>query len=220
MNTKIKILVACEESGEVRRALRDREFNAWSCDLLPASDGDGHHMQCDVFDVLDEGWDAMLVFWPCTRLCNSGVRWLHGRNLWADMEDSARKFRRLLEFEGIQFRAMENPIPHKYALEVIGSKYDQIIQPWQFGHGETKATCLWLRNLPQLRPTDVVAGRAKRIHRMPEKADRGRIRSRTYSGVAAAMAEQWGDWITAHIEPPAQRLTPRDWLTESVEAPA
>jgi hypothetical protein len=210
MENKIKILMACEESGECRRAFRDRGFDAWSCDLQPASDGDSHHLQCDVFDVLGDGWDAMLAFWPCTRLCNSGVRWLHERDLWAEMEHSAQKFRRLLEFHDIQFRAMENPIPHKYALDIIGSRYDQIIQPWQFGHGETKATCLWLRNLPKLRQTDVVAGRDHRIHRLPPTKDRGRIRSKTYPGIASAMAQQWGDWIMTHIEPSTQRLTADD----------
>jgi hypothetical protein len=115
------------------------------------------------------------------------------------MEDAARKFRRLLEFDRIPFRAMENPIPHKHALNIIGSRYDQIIQPWQFGHGETKATCLWLRNLPELRPTDVVDGREHRIHRLPETTDRAIIRSKTYPGIASAMAQQWGAWIMAHI---------------------
>jgi len=194
----MRILLACEESGECRRAFRRRGFDAWSCDLVPSHDNSPHHIQRDVFEILADGWDAMLAFWPCTRLCNSGVRWLAERDLWSEMIESARRFRRLLEFEDIPFRALENPIPHKYAVEVIGEKYDQIIQPWQFGHGETKATCLWLRGLPPLRPTKVVAGRAQRIHMMPPSPKRGALRSRTYPGIAAAMAEQWGDWIRAN----------------------
>ena len=135
----------------------------------------------------------MIAFWPCTRLCNSGVRWLHERNLWAEMKESAESFRRLLEFEKIPFRGMENPIPHKYALEIIGSKYDQIIQPWQYGEGVTKATCLWLRGLPKLRPTNIVDGREPKIHQMSPSADRGFLRSKTFPGIAEAMADQWGE---------------------------
>lgn len=196
----IKILLACEESGACRHEFRSRGFDAWSCDIRPASDGGEHHIQRDVFEVLGWGWDAMIAFWPCTRLCNSGVRWLHERDLWDEMEDSARKFRRLLDYGGIRFRAMENPIPHKYAIGIIGAKYDQIIQPWQFGHGETKATCLWLRGLPPLQPTCIVAGRDARIHRMPPGENRGVMRSKTYPGIAKAMADQWGDHLLANIE--------------------
>lgn len=189
----MKILVACEESGEVRKSLRRRFHNAWSCDLLPADDGDPHHIQDDIFSVLwaDPAWDAMLAFWPCTRLCNSGVRWLEERNLWEDMRKSARCFRKLLNFTPIPKRALENPIPHKYAVREIGCKYDQIIQPWQFGRGETKATCLWIRNLPLLRPTQIVSGRYPRLHRLSPSPDRAKLRSRTYTGIAEAMADQW-----------------------------
>lgn len=196
-----RILVACEESGRVRSALRRRGFDAWSCDLMPAHDGDQHHLQCDVFDILNDGWSGMLAFWPCTRLCNSGVRWLAERNLWHEMEESAHKFKRLLEFDAIPVRALENPIPHKYALQIIGSKYDQIIQPWQFGHGETKATCLWLRGLPRLVPTKIVSGRIGRIHMMPPGPRRSIERSRTYPGIAEAMADQWGPILAGGIEP-------------------
>lgn len=158
-----------------------------------------HHMQCDVFSVLHLNWDAMFAFWPCTRLCNSGVCWLSKRNLWAEMRESAACFRRLLEYDAIPFRALENPIPHKYAVAEIGAKYDQIIQPWQFGHGETKATCLWLRNLPPLTPTNIVEGREHRLHRLPPSKDRALLRSKTYPGIAEAMAEQWGGYIRDEI---------------------
>ena len=208
-----RILVACEESGRVRSALRRRGFDAWSCDLLPAGDGDEHHMQGDVFDVLGDGWAGMLAFWPCTRLCNSGVRWLAERNLWQEMEESARKFKRLLDFDGIPVRGLENPIPHKYALQIIGSRYDQIIQPWQHGHGETKATCLWLRGLPLLNPSRTVDGREGRIHRMAPGPTRSVERSKTYEGIAAAMADQWGVLLSGGIEPSTERLTGRDQLT-------
>lgn len=188
----MRILIACEFSGVVRRAFRERGHDAWSCDLLPAEDGDRHHIQCDVFDVLDMGWQMMLAFWPCTRLCNSGVRWLAERNLWGPMRESAECFKRLLNCDSIPIRGMENPVMHKYAREIIGSRHDQVVQPWQFGHGETKATCLWLRGLPKLMPTRIVAGREARIHRMSPGKNRGHERSRTYPGIAAAMAQQWG----------------------------
>ena len=191
----MRVLVACEESGAVRRAFRVLGVDAWSCDILPADDGSMHHMQCDVFQVLHLKWDAMIAFWPCTRLCNSGVSWLQRRNLWGEMKESARSFRRLLEYESIPHRALENPIPHKYAVEEIGAKYDQIIHPWQFGHGETKATCLWLRGLPPLSPTQVVDGREHRLHRLPPSKERAKLRSKTYPGIARAMAEQWTKYL-------------------------
>ncbi|TXT66062.1 MAG: hypothetical protein BAJALOKI3v1_50062 [Promethearchaeota archaeon] len=193
----IKVLLACEESGECRRAFRKIGFDAWSCDIIPASDNSDYHIQDDIFNVLNnkQEWHCMIAFWPCTRLCNSGVRWLHERNLWTEMEQSALKFKYLLEFNNIPLRGMENPIPHKYALDIIGSKYDQIIHPWQFGHGETKSTCLWLRGLPKLTPTNITNDRQHRIHRLPPSSDRSKIRSRTYPGIAKAMADQWGKAI-------------------------
>lgn len=149
-------------------------------------------MQCDLREVDQRGWDLAILHPPCTRLTNSGVRWLNERNLWGELDDAAAFFHFCLNFpaDGV---AVENPIPHKYALHRIGRKYDQIIQPWQFGHGETKATCLWLRNLPPLFPTNVVSGRQARMHRLPPSADRWKIRSQTYEGIAFAMAAQWGD---------------------------
>ncbi len=186
----MKVLVACEFSGIVRDAFARRGHDAWSCDLLP-TEIPGNHIQDDVLKHLDEGWDLMIAHPPCTRLCNSGVCWLGKRNLWAEMEQAGQFFRLLLEAE-IPRVAVENPIPHKYALNIIGRKYDQAIQPWQFGHGETKATCLWLVNLPILLPTSVVEGRAQRSHHEPPSPDRWKNRSRTFTGIAEAMAEQWG----------------------------
>ena len=186
----MKVLVACEFSGRVRDAFIARGHDAVSCDLLP-TEQIGNHIQGDVLEILDDGWDLMIAHPPCTRLCNSGVRWLDERNLWSEVEDAGNFFNYLLTAD-IPKIAIENPIPHKYAIRVIGRKYDQIIQPWQFGHGETKATCLWLKGLRKLEPTKLVAGRKPRIHRMPPGQNRSRLRSVTYQGIADAMAAQWG----------------------------
>lgn len=159
--------------------------------MLPADDHSEHHIAGDLRDVPGT-WDIAILHPPCTRLTNSGVRWLHERNLWGELDEAASFFRFCLEFPADRV-AVENPIPHKHALERIGRKYDQIIQPWQFGHGETKATCLWLKGLPPLHPTKIVEGREARIHRLPPTADRWKIRSETYAGIAAAMANQWGN---------------------------
>ncbi len=195
---KKKVFIACEYSGRVRDAFGERGHEAWSCDLLPCESGykstNVHHYQGNVFDIIDRGWDLMIAHPPCTRLCNSGVMWLERRNLWDDMRSGAEFFRRLLDSD-IPAICMENPIPHKYALEIIGRKYDQIIHPWQFGHGETKSTCLWLKNLPYLIPTDIVSGREQRIHLLPPSKDRAKLRSLTYQGIADAMALQWGQFI-------------------------
>ena len=187
--SKLRVLIACEFSGIVRDAFIKRGHDAISCDLLP-TEKPGPHYQGDVMDVIDDGFDLMIAHPPCTRLSNSGVRWLHERNLWGEMRVSAEFFRSLLE-SNIEKIGIENPIPHKYAVEIIGRKYDQIIQPYQFGHGETKATCLWLKNLPLLEPTNEVSGREHRIHRMAPGIDRAKNRSRTFQGIADAMAEQW-----------------------------
>jgi hypothetical protein len=186
----MKILIACEFSGIVREAFAKRGHDAWSCDLLP-TEIPGQHIQGDVLEILGDGWDLMIAHPPCTRLCNSGVRWLNERKLWYEMADAAIFFRKLLE-ANIERIAIENPIPHGYAVATIGRKYDQIIQPWMFGHGETKATCLWLKNLPKLQPTNIVEGREQRIWKMSPGADRGKERSRTFQGIADAMAAQWG----------------------------
>lgn len=189
----MRVLIGCESSGAVRRAFRARGHDAWSCDLLPADDGSPHHFQCDVRAVpvgYGNHWDLGIFHPPCTRLTNSGVRWLHERNLWTELEEAAELVRFCLEYPA-QRVAVENPIPHGHALRLIGRKYDQIIQPWQFGHGETKATCLWLRNLAPLKPTHIVEGREARVHRMSPSADRWKLRSETYAGIAEAMADQW-----------------------------
>lgn len=186
----MRVLIACEFSGIVREAFRRRGHDAVSCDLLP-SEIPGPHIQGDVFNHLDEDWDMLVHFWPCTLLCNSGVRWLsRGSERRLAMLQSAGNFRRLMDC-GIPKICGENPIPHRYARAIMGH-YTQTIQPWQFGHGETKCTCLWLRNLPNLKPTDIVEGRNPRVHHAPPRPDRWKERSRTLPGIARAMAEQWG----------------------------
>ena len=191
----MKILVACEFSGIVREAFRKRGHDAWSCDLLPSEIPSPYHIQDDVLNHLDEGWDLMIAHPPCTYLSNSGVRWLYNpdgsknEKRWENMRKGAEFFNILLNSD-IPRIAVENPIQHKHAREII-RKPDQIIQPWQFGHGESKATCLWLRGLPLLYPTDIVEGREQRIFLMPRTEKRGLERSRTYLGIADAMADQW-----------------------------
>ena len=185
----MRVLVACEFSGIVRDAFRVRGHDAWSCDILP-TEKPGQHIQGDVLEILGDEWDLMIAHPPCIRICNSGVRWLAERNLW-DAMNTACKFFNTLKNAPIDKICIENPIPHKYAVEKIG-KYAQIIQPWQFGHSETKATCLWLKNLLKLQPTNIVEGREQRIFNMPKNADRGRLRSITYQGIADCMAATWG----------------------------
>jgi site-specific DNA-cytosine methylase len=181
----VKVLVACEFSGVVRRAFAARGHDAWSCDLLPAEDA-GQHFQCNVFDIIRDGWDLMIAHPPCTHLAVSGARWFKDKR---QEQERALMFVADLMYAAIPRICIENPI------SIISSrirKPDQIIQPWMFGHGETKATCLWLKNLPKLVPTNVVDGREARVHRMPPGPDRWKERSRTYQGIADAMAEQWG----------------------------
>lgn len=187
----MKVLLGCEESGVVRDEFTKLGHDAWSCDMLP-SRKPGKHYQCDVREVLDYGWNLAIFFTPCTYLCNSGVRWLHERpERWELMKKDAELFRDCMN-SNIPCIVNENPIPHKYALEIIGRRYDQIIQPWQFGHGETKATCLWLKGLSKLIPTNIVDGREHNIHKMTPSKFRQRDRSITYLGIAQAMANQWG----------------------------
>lgn len=193
----MKVGILCEYSGVVRDAFLRRGHDAISCDLLPSESSFGTHVQGDCLEQDWSSYDLIICFPPCTFLCNSGVRWLGGsgpdrnQERWANMYNAAQFFRRLLELP-VPRIAIENPIMHKYAADLIGRKYDQIIQPWQFGHGETKATCLWLKGLPLLRPTNIVEGREGRIHNLPPSADRGKIRSKTYFGIAEAFAIQWG----------------------------
>ena len=192
----MKVLIGCEESATVREAFAKLGHDAWSCDLLP-SRVPGKHIRADILTVLNDGWDLAIFHTPCTYLSNSGVRWLYNKDgsrnaeRWELMERDALLFRATMQ-ANIPMIANENPIMHKYAVAIIGRRQDQVIQPWQFGHGETKATCLWLKNLPQLRPTNIVDGREQRIHNMPPSPNRQRDRSVTYQGIAEAMANQWG----------------------------
>jgi hypothetical protein len=198
----MRVLVACEFSGVVRRAFRERGHDAWSCDLLPAEDGDSkYHLQADVNWVLnypsrvlggmpqwmmEAQWNMMIAFPPCTHLAVSGARWFKDKHT---EQDDALEFVRRLLAAPVPRIALENPIG------IISSrikKPNQIIQPWQFGHGETKATCLWLKNLPTLQPTNIVEGRTPRVHHASPEPNRWKERSRTLLGIAEAMASQWG----------------------------
>lgn len=182
---KMNVLVACEFSGIVRDAFLARGHNAISCDLLP-TESPGPHYQGDVVDLLYEGWDLMIAHPPCTHLAVSGARWFKDKQ---EEQQQALEFVQLLFNAPILKIAVENPVS---IISTRIRKPDQIIQPWQFGHGETKATCLWIKNLPPLQPTNVVRGRETRIHHLPPSKDRWKIRSRTFEGIAQAMAEQWG----------------------------
>lgn len=209
----IRVLVACEYSATVRDAFIAKGFDAWSCDLLPSENDANRHLQGDCLAEIAAGavgrgertqyadengqyyashpWDLLIAHPPCTDLAVSGAR--HFAEKIADGRQAlALGFVRALLEAPVKHIALENPI------SVISSKIrkpDQIIQPWQFGHGETKATCLWLKNLPKLKPTDIVDGRSDRIHKMPPGPNRWKERSRTYKGIAEAMAQQWGDYL-------------------------
>jgi hypothetical protein len=185
MEKAMRVLVACEYSGTVRDAFIARGHDALSCDLLP-TEKLGPHYEGSVLNILLCGWDLMIAHPPCTHLAVSGARW------WQDKlreQADALDFVRLLMAAPIPRIAIENPISK---ISTAIRKPDQIVQPWQFGHGETKATCLWLKGLPKLVPTNVVEGREARIHKMPPSKDRWKERSRTYQGIADAMAAQWG----------------------------
>jgi site-specific DNA-cytosine methylase len=182
----MKILIACEYSGTVRDAFRALGHDAVSCDLLP-TEREGPHYQGDVFDIIGNGWDLMIAHPPCTHLAVSGARHFAAKRADGRQQAALEFVRRLMEAP-IARIAVENPVS---IISTAIRKPDQIIQPWQFGHGETKATCLWLKGLPPLKPTVVVSGRSDRIHKMPPSPDRWKERSRTYAGIAAAMAEQW-----------------------------
>ena len=181
----MKVLIACEYSGAVRDAFIAQGHDAISCDILP-TDVPGPHYQGDVRDILGDGFDLMVAHPPCTHLAVSGARWFKDKQV---EQAEALDFVRLLLAAPIDKIALENPI------SIISSrirKPDQIIQPWQFGHGETKATCLWLKNLPKLQPTQIVDGREAKVHRMSPGPNRWKERSKTYQGIAEAMAQQWG----------------------------
>ena len=197
----MKVLIACESSGTVRRAFRERGHDAWSADILPADDHDKFHIEGDVTELLKPQyrWDLMIGHPPCTRLANSGVSWLHRRNLWDDL-DRACEFFLALWSAPIPRIALENPIMHKHARQRICVDYAQIVQPWQFGHPESKATCLWLKGLPKLKETNNVKhifdtlpdNERQRLHYLPPSKDRWKERSKTFDGIAKAMASQWG----------------------------
>jgi hypothetical protein len=181
----MRVLVACEFSGVVRDAFTVLGHDAWSCDVLP-SETNGQHYQGDIRDFLDAGWDLLIAHPPCTHLSVSGARWFKDKR---DEQAHSLGFVLQLAAAPIERIAIENPIS---ILSSFWRPPDQILQPWQFGHGETKATCLWLKGLPRLWPTEIVDGREARVHRMAPSEDRWRERSRTYSGLAKAMAAQWG----------------------------
>jgi site-specific DNA-cytosine methylase len=181
----MKVLIACEFSGIVREAFKAKGHDAWSCDLLP-TEIPGQHIQGDVLEILNDGWDLMIAHPPCQHLAVSGARWF--KDKYNEQTNAILFF---LEFfmTKIPKVCVENPI------SIMSTKYrkpDQIIQPWMFGHGETKATCLWLQNLPKLIPTNIVEGRKNRVHREPPGPERWKNRSRTFPGIAKAMANTWG----------------------------
>lgn len=187
----MRVLIGCEFSGVSREAFRALGHDAWSCDILPSEDGSRYHLQGDVRKCLDMYWDLAIFHPPCTRLCNSGVRWLAERNLWAELDEACEFFRELLDAP-IPRIAVENPIPHKYAVERIGRSYDFTTQPYDHGDPYTKRTAFWLKNLPPLVPSNPVAGREAAVHLASPGPDRWRERSRTYPGLGKAMASQWG----------------------------
>jgi len=184
----MKVLVACEYSGIVRDAFAAKGHDAWSCDILP-TESPGNHFKGDVLEHLNKGWDLMIAHPPCTHLAVSGARWFtEGKKPWSLQEEALDFVRKLLDAP-IDKIALENPV------SVISTKIrkpNQIIQPFQFGHGERKSICLWLNNLPKLKPTNIVKGREQRIWKMPPSKNRSKLRSLFYTGIAKAMADQWG----------------------------
>jgi len=191
----MRVLIACETSGETRRAFAARGHDVWSCDLLPADDGETErHIISDVREVLRMSWDLVIAHPPCTRLCNSGVRWLAERDLWDEMRDGAALFLDCLNANA-QRVAVENPVIHGYARKIIGRGPDFTVQPWQFGDDFKKRTCFWTRGLPPLVPTSNLDGSTARpeVHHASPGPDRWKLRSKTYPGIAWAMADQWGN---------------------------
>jgi hypothetical protein len=184
-----RVLVACEYSGRVRDAFASRGWHALSCDFEPTEVA-GEHYQGDVGDLLSQPWDLLIAFPPCTYLCSSGMHWTTRGLRDPQLTEDALGFVRMLMDAPVERIAIENPVG---CISTRIRKPDQIIQPWMFGHGETKATCLWLKGLKKLEPENVVEGRENRIWRMPPSKTRWKERSRTYEGIAAAMARQWGE---------------------------
>jgi site-specific DNA-cytosine methylase len=182
-----KVLVACEYSGAVRDAFIAAGHDAMSCDLLP-TDAPGPHYQGDMFDLELSDFNLLIAFPPCTHLAVSGARWFAEKRADGRQQAALDFVRRIMDAP-VERIAIENPV------SIISSqirKPDQTIQPWQYGHGETKRTCLWLKGLPELSPTDIVDGREPRVWKLPPSEDRWKERSKTFPGIAAAMADQWG----------------------------
>lgn len=213
----LRVLVGCETSGRVRRAFADLGHDVWSCDLLPSVDGSNRHIICDIRELLNDGWDMMAVMHPpCTRLCNSGVRWLtrppRGKTLeqmWDDLDEGAALFSDCWNAP-IERIAIENPVMHRHAKERIRNYQPpaQTVQPWWFGEQALKATSFYLKGLPKLIATNKLvpppAGTIERnrwsvVHRTPPSADRWRLRSETYQGIADAMAAQWGGYARQQV---------------------
>lgn len=193
--SQISVLIACESSGVVRDAFRARGFNAYSCDILPADEPSPWHFQCDVESLLKlRGFDFMIAHPPCTHLAVSGARWFPEKRRLG-LQQAAIAFFMMLA----QHKAIKRGIVSENPISIMSSEWrkpDQIIQPWMFGHGEVKATCLWLEgDVPPLKPTKIVDGREARVHKMPPGPDRWKERSRTLQGIGEAMAQQWGDWL-------------------------
>ena len=185
----MKVLVACEESQTVAMAFRKKGHEAYSCDLEYGTGGFvGWHIKADALEIMKLQWDMILAFPPCTDLSCSGARWFRRKQEDGRQQASVEFFMKFVANKCPKI-AVENPIG---IMSTIYRKPDQIIQPWQFGHGETKATCLWLKGLPKLTPTNIVEGREQKIWKMPPSKDRARLRSITFQGIADAMAEQWG----------------------------
>lgn len=189
----MKVLIACEESQEVCKAFRARGHEAYSCDLQECSGGHPEwHLQQNVIPLLSEKWDMIIAFPPCTDLAVSGARWFAEKRADGRQQRSIEFFKLFANADCPKV-AIENPIG------IMSREYrkpDQIIQPWMFGHGETKATCLWLKGLPKLTPTNIVDGREQRIWKMPPGPERAKERSKTFPGIAKAMASQWSDILT------------------------
>jgi len=184
-----KILIACEESQAVTKEMRALGIETYSCDIEPCSGGHPEwHIQEDISDQLKKDWEMIIAFPPCTDLCVSGARWFEQKRKDGRQQQSIDFFMKFANNKCNKI-AIENPIG---IMSTIWRKPDQIIQPWQFGHGETKATCLWLKGLPKLQPTNIVEGREQRIWKIPPSKERARLRSRTFQGIAEAMAIQWG----------------------------
>ena len=186
----MRVLVACEYSGRVRNAFRSLGHEAWSCDLLDSEDESTHHIKGDCLEVIRDGWDLMVAHPPCTHLAVSGSRWFPEKVASGEQKEAIEFFLALARSPFSRI-AIENPI---CIMSSVWRQPDQVVHPWQFGHGETKATCFWLKGLPPLVPTKIVQGREPRVHHMPPGPNRWKERSRTYEGIAEAMASQWGNY--------------------------